>query len=216
MIHLELDKLAQKHLDFSNQLGDLFTAVSNAVKDKGLTRRKVSPLPPPSSLLSLAPPLSPLSPPVFCDCDHSDSLLFRSRALRCLPPTAGANGHAVHNRAECRYCCQQQGTVALAPLVLCFALPRPHSRRGASTQQARANYESKCKAADSAQQAFQKAKLDGNIKPKEVTKVTASVRSPLPSPSLHYEMRQARSILHDLTLLLHSSRFQIALHLPPA
>ena len=44
MIHLELDKLAQKHLDFSNQLGDLFTAVSNAVKDKGLTRRKVSPL----------------------------------------------------------------------------------------------------------------------------------------------------------------------------
>jgi len=123
VIHLELDKLAQKHLDFSNQLGDLFTAVSNAVKDKGLTRRKVSPLPPPSSLLSLAPPLSPLSPPVFCDCDHSDSLLFRSRALRCLPPTAGANGHAVHNRAECRYCCQQQGTVALAPLVLCFALP---------------------------------------------------------------------------------------------
>jgi hypothetical protein len=40
-----------------------------------------------------------------------------------------------------------------------------------ANNKARANYESKCKAADSAQQAVSKAKLDGNIKQKEVTKV---------------------------------------------
>jgi hypothetical protein len=41
VIHAELDRLASKHLEFSNQLGELFSAVSNAVKDKSLVRRKV-------------------------------------------------------------------------------------------------------------------------------------------------------------------------------
>ena len=42
-------------------------------------------------------------------------------------------------------------------------------------QKARANYESKCKDADVAQQAYSKAKLDSSVKPKRVQEVNFSL-----------------------------------------
>ena len=41
----------------------------------------------------------------------------------------------------------------------------------AQLQKAKANYDSKCKDADAAQQAYLKAKSDSNIKPKKVQEV---------------------------------------------
>ena len=41
----------------------------------------------------------------------------------------------------------------------------------AQIQKAKANYDSKCKDADAAQQAYLKAKSDSNIKPKKVQEV---------------------------------------------
>lgn len=38
-------------------------------------------------------------------------------------------------------------------------------------QKAKSNYDNKCKDADTAQQAFQKARSDGNIKPKKLNEV---------------------------------------------